>query len=103
MFKNTQRFWDVLGEILAITLVVTWAIWIIDVAFPFINSPFLLAVINFLRTYGSIALIGIVGLEAMSKRNFILQTIFLALLAIVIIFSFFPETFNEIVGSMQKQ
>lgn len=102
MFKNMQRFWDVLGEILAITLVVAWAIWIIDAAFPFVNNQTIMAIINFLRTYGSIALIGIVGLEAISKRNFILQIIFLALLAIVVIFSFFPETFAQILGSVKK-
>ncbi len=101
MFKCTQRVWDIIGEILAVLLVVTWAVWIINEAFPFINNVAILNVINFIRNYGSLTLTAVVGFEAMSKRNIVLQIIFLVLLAIVIIFSFFPEAFSSIVGTMR--
>lgn len=103
MFKRTQRLWDVLGEILAIVLVITCAIWIIDLTFPFIHNQTILNIIDFIRSYGTIALVGVVGLEAMSRRNFILQILFISLFALIIIFSFFPETFQEIVGIIERK
>lgn len=45
---------------------------------------------------------GVVGLEAMSKRNFIFQIIFLALLALIVIFLFFPGTYENLIGIVKK-
>ena len=52
------------------------------------------------RVLGAIALvlIAVVGLEAMAKRNFIFQIIFLALLALIVVFLFFPDTYNSFIG-----
>ena len=102
MFKRTQKFWDMFGEILAIILVITWTLWIINTTFSLVHNQTIINIINFIRTYGTFALIGVVGLEAMSKRNFVLQILFLILLAIIFIFSFFPETFAKIVGTFHS-
>lgn len=101
MFKCTEKLWDVLGEILAVVLVITYAVLIINANFPFIHNETVLMILDILRTYGSLALVGIVGLEAMSKRNFFFQIIFLALCAIVVIFLFFPDTYNNLIGTIK--
>ena len=103
MFKNTEKLWDILGEILAVILVVTYAIMIINANFNFIQNGTLLYVLDIIRTYGSLVLIGVVGLEAISKRNFILQIIFLALCAIIVIFMFFPGTYENLIGLITKK
>ena len=102
MFKCTTKLWDILGEILAVVLVLTYALLIINANFQFIHNQTILMILDILRTYGSLALVGIVGLEAMSKRNFILQLIFLALCAIIVIFLFFPDTYTNLIGAIKK-
>ena len=98
MFKNTEKLWDVLGEIIAVILVVTYAVMIINANFNFIQNATLLYILDIIRTYGSLVLIGVVWLEAISKRNFIFQIVFLALCAIIVVFMFFPGTYANLIG-----
>ena len=91
MFKFTEKLWDILGEILAIVLILVYAVLILNANFDFIPAGTLLNILNILRTYGSLALVGIVGFEALSKRGFIFQIIFLALIALIVVFLFFDE------------
>jgi len=95
-----KKFWDILGEILAVVLVFAYALWILNGNFHFIKDVTALKVIDILRNYGSLALIAIVGLEAISKRNIIFKIIFLALMALIVIFMFFPGTYNNLMGQI---
>lgn len=95
-----EKLWDILGEILAVLLVVTYALLILNANFAFINNGIVLKILDILRTYGSLALTGVVGLEAMSKRNFIFKIIFLALCALIVIFLFFPGTYQNLIGAI---
>ncbi len=93
-----EKLWDILGEILAIVLVVAYALLILNANFTFINNATVLKVLDIIRTYGSLALIGIVGLEAISKRNLIFKIIFFILCAIIVVFLFFPDTYQNLIG-----
>ena len=96
MFKKMEKVFDIIGEILAVVLVIVFALLIIDANFPFLsNVEWLKNAFEIIRTYGSLVLIAVVGLEAMAKRNFIFQIIFLALLALIVVFLFF--LFKELV------
>ena len=55
-------------------------------------------ILEIARTYGSLLLVAVVGLEAMSKRNLVFQIIFLAMLAIIVIFLFFPDTYSNLIN-----
>ena len=57
-----------------------------------------LNILEILRTYGSLILVGVVGLEAMSKRNLVFQIIFIALLALIVVFLFFPGTYENLIN-----
>ena len=103
MFKSFEKLWDILGEILAVVLVVTYAVLIVNANFQFINNETVLMVLDILRTYGSLALVGIVGLEAISKRGLLFQILFLGLMAIVVIFLFFPDTYANLIGTLSAQ
>ena len=96
MFKKTEKFFDIIGEILAVVMVLVYA------NFEFIPEGTFMNVLEIMRTYGSLLLVGVVGLEAMSKRNFIFQIIFLALLALIVIFLFFPGTYENLIGIVKK-
>ena len=102
MFKSTQAIWDILGEILAVILLITYAALILNANFNFIpQDATLLNILEILRTYGSLALVGIVGLEAISKRNIIFQIAFIALMAVIVIFLFFPDTYANFINAIQ--
>ncbi|MBE7087409.1 MAG: hypothetical protein E7369_03825 [Clostridiales bacterium] len=103
MFKGTEKLWDILGEILAVAMVITYAILILNSTFHFIPmDSIVMTILQSLKTWGSLILIGVVGFEAMSKRNFIFRIIFLALLAIIVIFMFFPGTYANFIGIVAR-
>lgn len=97
MFKKMEKVFDILGEILAVLLVVVFALLIVNATFEFLPDG-VLNVFEVIRNYGSLVLIAVVGLEAMSKRNLIFQIIFLALLALIVVFLFFPGTYDNLIN-----
>ena len=97
MFKKMEKVFDILGEILAVLLVVVFALLIVNATFEFLPDG-VLNVFEVIRNYGSLVLIAVVGLEARSKRNFIFQIIFLALLALIVVFLFFPGTYDNLIN-----
>ena len=102
MFKCFEKVWDILGEILAVLLVIVYALLIINANFNFIPEGTIMNILEIARTYGSLLLVAIVGLEAMSKRNIIFQIIFIALLALIVVFIFFPGTYENLIGIIKK-
>ncbi len=102
MFKSFEKVWDILGEILAVLLVIVYALLIINANFSFIPEGTIKNILEIARTYGSLLLVAIVGLEAMSKRNIIFQIIFIALLALIVVFIFFPGTYENLIGIIKK-
>ena len=58
----------------------------------------MLKILDIVRNYGALLLVAVVGLEAMSKRNIIFRIIFYAALAIIVIFLFFPGTYQNLIG-----
>ena len=99
--KAKETFWDLLGEILAIVLIVVYAIWILNANFRFIPAGAIMNILEILRKYGSIALVGVVGMEALSKRSFAVRIIFYALMALVVLFLFFPGTYANLIEIVQ--
>lgn len=99
-WKNSlSKVFDVIGEVLAVVYVVVFALLLIDAQWPFIsNVDWLYAVFKGIWFYGAFVIAAIVGLEAMVKRNFLFFIIFLALLAICVIFIFFPGTYENLLS-----
>ena len=97
MFKSFEKVFDIIGEILAVLLVIVYALLIINSNFNFLPDS-VYNVFEVIRAYGSLVLVGVVGCEAMSKRNFLFQIIFLALCALIVVFRFFPDTYSQFVN-----
>ena len=95
MFKKSEKFFDIIGEILAVVLVLVYVVLILNANFSFIPEGVFLNILEILRTYGSLILVGVVGLEAMSKRNLVFQII---LLALIVVFLFFPGTYENLIN-----
>ena len=98
MFKKSEKFFDIIGEILAVVLVLVYVVLILNANFSFIPEGVFLNILEILRTYGSLILVGVVGLEAMSKRNLVFQIIFIALLVLIVVFLFFPGTYENLIN-----
>ena len=96
--KKLESFFDVLGEILAILLVVVYIVSLANAQWSFINNVTVLNILSLVRTYGALLLVAIVGMEAMCKRNIIFRIIFYACIAIIVIFLFFPATYTQLIG-----
>lgn len=97
--KKFEKFFDILGEILAIILVVVYIVSLANAQWHFLDGiTWLTNIMAILRTYGAILLVAVVGMEAMSKRNFIFRAIFYCAIAIIVIFMFFPNTYTYLIG-----
>lgn len=90
--EGLEKFLDIFGEILAFTTVALYAVLIINATWPFIPQGTFLNILLVAKNYASLAVVAVVGLEAVVKRGFVIKLIFIILLAIVIIFQFFPGT-----------
>jgi uncharacterized membrane protein YhaH (DUF805 family) len=55
-------------------------------------------VFNVAKAWLLLVLVGVVGLEATIKRNFVIRLIFYIVMAILIIFHCFPGTYDYLVG-----
>ena len=92
--KKLEGFFDVIGEILAVVIVITYVVLLANAKWHFVDGiPWLLNTLEIIKNFGSLALVAVVGFEAMCKRNFIFRIIFYACLAIIVIFLFFPDTY----------
>ena len=96
MFKGLEKVFDIIGEILAVVLVIVFALLILDANFHFLPDT-VLNIFTVIKEYGALILIAVVGCEAMSKRNFLFQIIFLALVALIVIFLFCPGTYDNLI------
>ena len=94
--KNLEPLFDLIGEILAVIMVAVYILTLANAQWQFINSTTILNILAVMRMYGSLLLVAVVGMEAMSKRKFLLRIIFYACIAIIVIFLFFPATYQNL-------
>ncbi|MBO5229468.1 MAG: hypothetical protein J6B20_01575 [Clostridia bacterium] len=96
--KNSilEKVLDILGEILAVLTVVLYAVLIINANWTFIPAGLFFDILLVIKNYAALGVVLIVSFEAMVKRGFILKLVFLILLAIIILFQFFPGTWANI-------
>lgn len=95
--KKLEKVFDIIGEILAVVLVLVFALLIINANFNFLPD-LALKIFTVIKEYGALLLIGVVGFEAMCKRNIIFRIIFLLLIALIVIFLFFPDTYANFIN-----
>lgn len=94
--EKLEKCLDILGEILGFLTVVLYAVLIINGTWQFIPQGTLYNVLVVAKSYAALAVVAIVGLEAAVKRGFLFKLVFLILLAIIVIFQFFPGTWANV-------
>lgn len=100
--KKLEPIFDFLGEVLALIMVAVYILTLADAQWGFFAKwdPVILDVMAILRLYGSLLLVGIVGMEAVSKRKMLVRWIFYAAVAIIVIFLFFPATYQNLLNML---
>ncbi len=94
-----EKVFDIIGEILAVILVLVFAILLLDAKLDFLaNAETFKYVLEGIRGYGTLLLVAVVGLEAMVKRNIIFFLLFLVVIAVCVIMMFFPEVSDYLIG-----
>lgn len=92
-----EKFFDVLGEIIAFLAIVLFALLIINAKFDFLPDK-VVEILSYCKEWVGLVLIAVVGMEATIKRNILIRIIFYLLVAVVVIFMFFPETYNYLIN-----
>ena len=97
--KKLEKVFDILGELLAVVCVVAYILTLANAIWGFLDRQLLvLQILDIVRAYGSLALVAVVGMEAMSKRNIIFRVVFYLAIAVIVVFLFFPETYQMLLG-----
>lgn len=94
-----DNFLKVLGEVIAYFTIILYAILIINANFHFISNG-LLYYLRILQIYAPIGLITVLGLRFSSKRHIAFRILFYIIIAVIIVFSFFPDTWTNFVAAL---
>lgn len=91
MTNKKGNFWDSLGKLVALFLTLVYALFVSNAYFNYIPVGIITQIISYAMLYGPMILIIITTMEAIKDRSLILKILFLAVWAVIFIFSFFPS------------
>lgn len=86
-----------LAEVIAFFTIILYLVLVINANWSFLGSD-LLNVLNMLKIYAPLALLLVVGLQVTSKQPFFVRVLFYLAMAVIIIFQFFPATWENFIG-----
>lgn len=89
--RNLSKFFNVLGEILAVLTITLIAFLYLNGTFKFVTDANVVSLLWKIREYMILGTVIIVGLEFAVKRSFAFFVIFVLLAAVAVVFSFFPD------------
>lgn len=95
--ESLSKVFDFLNKLLAFVVIVAYVLFAINANWTFINNDVVIEIINAIMRYGPLVICGLVLIEFAIKRNLIIQILIYALIAVAVIFQFFPDTFNAMV------
>ena len=91
------------GSIAAALTIVVYLILCINSTWKFIESTsFIYSVLVIARTWAPLVVVGITGLEFVADKGLVIRLIFYIAIALVVVFMFFPDTWTNFVGIVEK-
>ena len=98
-----KQIFDVIGCIAAVITILTYLLLCINSTWTFIpEGSFVMNVLSVIRTYAPLVVVAIVGFEFFADKHIAFRIIFYVAIAILVIFMFFPGTWNQFVGLINK-
>ncbi len=92
-----KKFWNVLGQILGFLTIVLYAFLYTDAQFSFGIPAEIMGYLVLAQQFAALAVAAIVGMEFVSGKK-LFAFIYILILAIVVIFMFFPTLGDSIVS-----
>lgn len=93
-----KQILDVIGCIAAAITILVYLVLCINATWEFIpETSFIMNVLKVIKTYAPLVVVGIVGLEFIANKHIAIRIIFYIMIAIVVIFMFFPGTWSSFV------
>lgn len=99
-----KQILDVIGCIAAVITILVYVVLcvnaiVVSYGKTFIpETSFVMNVLRVIQTYAPLVVVGIVGLEFIANKHIVLRILFYILIALVVIFMFFPSTWSHLVG-----
>ena len=101
--KTLGKVLNVIGQILAVLLVIALLIYYINVNYHiFASVPVAETVLNYVKEFGVFVLAGVIALSAILKTHFILAIILLLVLIAVAVFMFLPGALESFLPKTQE-
>lgn len=100
--SNLKKVLDILGGICAFLTVAVYALLVIHANWSFLPDS-LYNVLVVCKVWAPLIVVAITGLEFTRNKSFIFRILFYAIVAVVIVSMFFPETWNEFVGIVNEK
>lgn len=94
-----QKVFDFLSKLCAFILVVTYVVFAINSNWEFITNETAVQVIQYIMYYGPLVIAALVAIEFAVKRSILVQVLIYVLVAAMIIFQFFPGTWQSIIAA----
>lgn len=93
------EFLDFIGKVIAVLMVIRYAALIVENYYSFLPTEGLFFdIINYIGLYAPMALMVVVGLEAVWDKSELLKLVMLVICAAIVIFSFFPDVWTTIIN-----
>lgn len=98
-----RQIFDVIGCIAAVVTVIAYLVLEINSNYPFIpEGTFILNVFNAVRVYAPLVVVALVGIEFVADKHIVFRIIFYIMIAVIVIMMFFPGTWQNFVGIVQR-
>ena len=94
-----KQIFDVIGCLAAIVTVLTYLVLCINATWSFIpESSFIMNVLMAIKTWAPLVVVAIVGIEYVADKNIVFRILLYIMIALIVIFMFFPNTWSQVVG-----
>lgn len=94
-----KQIFDVIGCLAAIVTVLTYLVLCINATWSFIpDGSFIMNVLMAIKTWAPLVVVAIVGIEYVADKNIVFRILLYIMIALIVIFMFFPNTWSQVVG-----
>ena len=98
-----KQILDCIGCIAAVITIITYLVLCINSTWSFLDqTTFVYKVLLAVKTWAPLVVVGIVGWEFVADKSLVVRILFYAAIALVVVFMFFPGTWSQVVGIVNK-
>lgn len=103
--NNFTIFLNILAKIVAVIMIVRYALLIVHTYYPFLQNRTILDILNYIDLYAPLVLMVVVSLSVVWNKSDILKLVMIVVCTAIIIFCCFPavrQTIEQFTGIAQN-